>query len=152
MPIDIATAVKIAKDLFDFSKDLRGAYQRKEVKPDEVADRLLQIQEIALQLQQALSDARDENSKLQTRIADLSRMADFGKAFKTAYGVYWHEAYPYCPVCWDVEKKPVRLSGPIRIPGGGPFEQWTCPFHKQPISISWNALPEMKNQTATSTL
>ncbi len=99
-----------------------------------------------LDARNALNEAQDEKVKLESRIAELTRMADFGKDFKPRHGVYWHHAYPYCPVCWDVERKPVRLSGPIRIPGGGPFEQWTCPFHKQPLSLSWTAPGEMRKE------
>jgi hypothetical protein len=102
-----------------------------------------------LDARDALSEAQDEKAALEARIVELTRMADFGKDFMTSHGVYWKDAYPYCPVCWDVERKPVRLSGPIRIQGGGPVEQWTCPFHKLPISLSWSIISQIKQLAGT---
>src|SRR5580698_8034392 len=56
-------------------------------------------------------------------------MVDFGELV-FAEGLYWRERYPNCPSCWDVERKPVRLGGPVQtdfIPrfGNVPFIRFT---------------------------
>lgn len=144
----IGAGLSATKTGFDLIKTLRDALGRPDVNPGDIQARLVELQSLMLDAQRALSDADEENRKLRRELEEAKRMSDFGKQFRLFSGVYWYETYPYCPVCWDVDRKPVRLSGPIRVPGGGPVEQWTCPFHKQPISLSWSVRTEL-NKTNT---
>ena len=87
----------------------------------------MELQQHALSLQATIHDIAEENRKLMRQVEDLSRCADFGNEFKSSNGVYWRETVPYCPICWDVERKPVRLSGPlpaINAPAGKLM--WIC--------------------------
>jgi len=146
--LGIVEGIAATRTGFELIKSLRELVKRPETDASEVLARLLELQELMLDARNALNDAQDEKAKLESRITELARMADFGKDFRKAHGVYWHETYPYCPVCWDVDRKPVRLSGPISVPNGGPMDQWTCPFHKQAISIRWDDRSEMKRAGA----
>jgi len=147
--MSIATGISATKTGFDLIKSVRELVRRPDIDAADISARLLELQDLMLDARNALSEAQDDKVALEARIADLMRMADFGKDFMASHGVYWKDTYPYCPVCWDVERKPVRLSGPIRIQGGGPVEQWTCPFRKQPISLSWNIKSQIKALTET---
>jgi len=150
MPVAAAiftAGLSAAKTGFDLIKGVRELLKRQEVDPSEISSRLLELQELMLEAQTALSEGQAENRRLQIEVEELKRMADFWKEFKSAYGVYWHETYPYCPVCWDVDRKPVRLSGPTRPLAGGHHNEWICPFHKQAISLRFDILTAMKNET-----
>jgi hypothetical protein len=148
-PVSAITAgLSVTKTGFDLIKGLRELLKRPDLDRGEILARLTELQDLMLEAKLALMNADEAKTRLEARIIDLSRMADFAADFKLIFGVYWHETYPYCPVCWDVDRKPVRLSGPIRIAGGGPVEQWTCPLHKQPISLSWYAQAEVRKQDA----
>ena len=127
----IAGGLSATKTGFELIKGVRELLRRQEVDPAEISARLLELQELMLDAKTALAEAQEEKIGLEARIAELSRMADFGKDFKSERGVYWHENFPYCPTCWNVDRKPVRLGGPVRDithPSGRNI--WTCPVHK----------------------
>jgi hypothetical protein len=132
----IAAGLSATKTGFELIKSVREIVKRQGVDPGEVSARLLELQELMLNARTALTEAGDEKAKLEAQIAELTRMADFGKDFKSAHGVYWHQGFPYCPTCWDVDRKPVRLAGPIP---NEQYHMWTCPFHKPPYALYWNA-------------
>jgi hypothetical protein len=146
----IAGGLSATKTGTELINSVRELLKRPQVDPGEISARLLELQDLMLDARIALSEAQEEKTRLENQIAELSRMAEFGKQFKSAYGVYWHEFYPYCPTCWDVDRKPVRLAGPSREPSGGPFENWTCPFHKVSFKLRWNVRSEMKKDAAAA--
>jgi hypothetical protein len=139
----IASGLSATKTGFDLIKGVRELLKRPDIDTSEVLARLTELQDLMLNAKLALMDADQENQKLNSRIAELARMADFGKDFKPAHGVYWHSSNAYCPICWDVDRKPVRLAGPVRngASGRGDYDQWTCPFHKAVYLTIWNAKP-----------
>ena len=151
MPIDVVGGIAAARHGAELLKTLRTALTDPEIDHAEVINRLIEIQGLILDAQSALVDAQAEKQAwqtekqgLQSEIAALKRVAEIGKNFKSAHGVYWHEKQPYCPVCWDVDRKPVRLGGPIREKIGRD-PQWTCPLHKSVFTLHYNAasnLPE----------
>jgi hypothetical protein len=98
---------------------------------DEIRDYLETLQDKIGDIKIALQDADEENRSLRQQLADAKRMADFGKEFHFEQGVYWRERYPYCPACWDVERKPVRLAGPLQNPTNMATQIWACSEHKQ---------------------
>ena|ERR1039458_9668448 len=133
--MSIATGLSATKTGFDLIKSVREIVKHQGVDPGEVSARLLELQELMLDARTALTEAQEERSKLELRITELTRMADVGTSFKPANGVYWHKQFPYCPVCWDVDRKPVRLAGPVQ---NGSNIVWTCPFHKSNYSMHYN--------------
>ncbi|MBZ5728555.1 MAG: hypothetical protein LAP87_26680 [Acidobacteriia bacterium] len=100
-------------------------------------DYLDTIQDKLVDVKTALADADEENRALLRQVDELKRMASVGKDFQIAEGVYWRENVPYCPVCWDVDRKTVRLSGPAgRVTGFSNVFGWECCFHKALFGFS----------------
>lgn len=132
----ILAGLSATKTGFDLIKSVRELVKRQDIDASEISARLLELQDLMLDARTALSQAQEEKAQLEARIADLTRMADFGKDFKMEEGVYWRNGVPYCPICWDVDRKGVRLGGPS---GGAGFHGqmvWNCPFHKTSFGIS----------------
>lgn len=137
MPIDIVVGLGLAKNALDIVKAVREALKQKKLTNEEMKDYLDTLQDKLIDVKTALSDADDENRDLKRQIDELKRMADFGKDFKLEEGVYWRDKVPYCPICWDVERKPVRLGGPTAKPVGFYNSMaWECAFHRTLFSIS----------------
>jgi hypothetical protein len=132
----IAAGLSATKTGFDLIKGVRELVKRPDIDASEVSARLLELQELMLDARTALSEAQEEKVKLESRIEELTRMADFGKDFRMEEGVYWRDGVPYCPICWDVERKSVRLGGPSGTSGFYGQMNWHCPFHKTPFGIS----------------
>ena len=123
----IAGGISATKAGFGLIKGVRELVKRPEVDLSEVSARLLELQELMLEARDALNEAQEEKLKLEVRIADLSRMSDIGNSFTFDGGLYWFRDFPYCPNCWDVDRKPIRLTGPY----GFSNTDWDCPIHKQ---------------------
>ena len=126
--MELATALKATKDGFQFVRDLRSALQRQEVNPNEVSDRLLQVQELLLEMQVTLAETQEENRGLRRQLEEQQRVADIGNQFSDSEGVFWYNNYPYCPNCWNVDRKPMRLNGPYASASDA-NSSWTCPIH-----------------------
>ena len=136
--MSITSGLSAAKTGFELVRSVRELVRRPEIDASEVSARLVELQELMLDARNALSEAQDDQVALEAQIAQLTRMADVGQDFHKEYGLYWLDGYPYCAVCWDVDRKPVRLSGPVPVREQGPIEQWTCPLHKQPLTLPWH--------------
>src|ERR1017187_8647118 len=114
MPIEIAVGLALAKNALDIVRAVREAIkEKKKFTEDEMRDYLETLQDKLVDVKTSLADADDQMRALKRQVEELKRMSDFGAEFKLENGVYFREGVPYCPVCWDVEKKPVRLSGPL---------------------------------------
>jgi len=141
MPAAVVSAIgaglSAVKTSFDLSKSLRDLITKPGLNPADIHARLLEIEGLLLDARRSLVDAEEDNRKLQRRIEELERMAEFGKDFKLEEGVYWREGVPYRPVCWDVDRKTVRLGGPTVKPSGF-FNSmaWECPLHKTTFGVS----------------
>lgn len=137
MPVDIVSAIALTKNAFDIVKGVREALKQKKLTPDEMRDYLDTIQDKLVDVKTALADADEENRALRRQIDELKRMADFGKDFQFMEGVYWCQNVPYCPICWDIDRKTVRLSGPTgKSTGFSDVHGWECCFHKTLFGIS----------------
>lgn len=143
MPIDLVAGLGLAKNAFDIVKGVREALKQKKLTPDEMKDYLDTIQDKLVDVKTALADADDERRALLKRIEELERYAEIGKAFISAHGVFWYEGFPYCPTCWNVDRKPVRLGGPKPI-GSGQNHAWTCPIHKLDFAFSYITQSKMQ--------
>ncbi|MGA7238904.1 MAG: hypothetical protein WBY44_24695 [Bryobacteraceae bacterium] len=142
--MSIAVGISATKTGFDLIKGVRDLVKGPDVNAAEVSARLLELQELMLDARSALNEAEDEKKHLEARIAELTRKADFGAEFKFEHGVYWRDCYPYCPVCWDVRRDPVRLSGPVWRDGvhvAGGKCPYTCPIDKSDFALPRN-LPQ----------
>jgi hypothetical protein len=129
MPIDIAAGLLLSKNALDIVMAVRKAIrEKKKLTDEEMRDYLETLQDKLVDVRTALLEADEVNRALKGEIADAKRMADFGAEFTKGEGLYWRDKYPYCPSCWDIDRKPVRLGGPVRDINRG--ETWRCPMHK----------------------
>jgi hypothetical protein len=126
--MEIVAALSVAKTCLDLIKGIREAAKKKTLTSDEITDYLSTLQDKIVDIKTALVEAEDENRQLKKELQEAKRMADFGADFTTGEGLYWREKYPYCPSCWDIDRKPVRLGGPVHDIARG--EIWQCPVHK----------------------
>lgn len=129
MPIDIAAGLALCKNALDIVMAVRKAIRdKKKLTDEEIRDYLETLQDKLVDVKTALMEADEENRSLKGQLAEAKRMADFGAEFTTGEGLYWREKYPYCPTCWDTERKAVRLGEiPFDTDRG---EIWQCPVHK----------------------
>lgn len=128
--MDIATGLGIAKTSVDLIKGIREALKKKTLSNEEILAYFADLQDRIVDLKTALADADDETRTLKRELEEQKRATDFGGQLKPMDGVYWHDDYAYCPACWDADRKPVRLGGPVNVIDRGQFKAWTCPIHK----------------------
>jgi hypothetical protein len=148
--LDMATGLAAAKTSVELLRTLREVLKKDVVDPHEVSNRLMELQGLLLDARTSLADAFEEINSLRSQVSELMRMAEIGKELEASHGVYFRAGYPYCPVCWDVDRKPVRLSGPLRQERASSGDHWICPFHKQPLSLPWNICGKMQEAQASS--
>jgi hypothetical protein len=128
--MDIAAGLAAIKTSFDVIKGVRELLKHDKLDPVEISNKLRELQEQMLDAQVALGDAQEEIRRLRTELAEQLRVREFGIEFQFNEGVYWHRDYPYCPNCWDAERKPIRLDGPYAVPDAPSRSSWICPTHK----------------------
>jgi hypothetical protein len=143
-------AISAAKTAFELARSLQNGLASGQVKAEEVPARLMELQQHILSMQAIVHDLAEENRTLKEKMADLLRCADIGNELTFEEGVYWHSGYPYCPPCWDVDRKPVRLAGPVEFPTGDYLEAWTCPLHKVQYMLPWNIVENRQKNNQSS--
>lgn len=124
----IVEGIAAAKAAFEVSKVALDLTRYPKLDSAAIHAKLLELQALILSAQQALGEAAEENRDLKTQLDDRERRKAFGETLSPEEGVYWQGAYPYCPVCWESEVKPVRLSGPFAS-NSAAHVRWTCPTH-----------------------
>lgn len=136
MPIDIAVGLALSKNALDIVMAVRKAIrEKKKLTDEEMRDYLETLQGKLVDVRTALMEADEDNRKLKADLTEAKRMAEFGNSFKLEEGVYWHQGYPYCPNCWDVNRTPMRLGGPTPDLMNYSKAYWKCPIHKVDISL-----------------
>lgn len=135
----IGTGLASLKTVSELVSQLRKAVDTSDVAPAELRGRLLELQDYMIDAREQLLCAQDEQLALKNRIQELERYSDVGSTFKKLHGLYWADAAPYCPTCWDVDRKPVRLGGPVKQDRDN--VSYTCPLHKVSYAMYWNAKP-----------
>jgi hypothetical protein len=101
----ITAGLSATKTGFDLIKSLREALGKQEVNPGDIQARLVELQSLMLDAQRSLADADEENRLLKAQNQELKRMSSLGNEFVFEEGVYWRERSPYCPICWDIDRK-----------------------------------------------
>jgi len=139
MPIDLIVGMALAKNALDIVKGVREALKHKKLTDEEMRDYLETLQDKLVDVKTALADADDERRELKRQLDEAARKADFGSEFRFEHGVYWRDHYPYCPVCWDVRRDPVRLSGPVwRVFVSSGKVPYNCPIDKSDFALPRN--------------
>ena len=131
----IIEGITAAKAALETSKLLMGMINRPNLDRDDIRAKLSEMLIHLVNAQTSLGEAQLEVSGLRQRLEDKTRLEEFGKQFTFEHGVYWHRNFPYCPNCWDADRKPIMLDGPYRIANrdsmrnGERRGQWKCPIH-----------------------
>lgn len=101
----------------------------KERKDPELTQQIIELQTVILQLQQSLTQLHLENTELKDKNRLLQQSLDRKDELITESGLYWHlvadkKDGPFCPNCWDMDNKKVRLQP------DGPGAYW-CTKHSR---------------------
>jgi len=129
--MDIATGLAAAKSRVEVVRTVATLLKQSgEIDRLEIANRLYLVSDLLLDARTALIDAQEEQQKLRKQMAELNHSLDFGKSLEPGHGIYYRDGFPYCPVCWEADVKPVRLSGGFRDDEDCSYQCWTCPIHK----------------------
>jgi hypothetical protein len=134
--MSLATGLSALNAATNLTRSLREKLKSGEIKGEEIIGRIGEIYDNIVDSKDALVEARDEIHQLDERIDELKRLWDFGKDLKPKFGVYWREDFPYCPSCWEQERKLTRLGGPVVDQVAGYLHIWTCPVHKANYHIT----------------
>lgn len=99
MPFEFASAIAAVKAAASIAKEAGK----------------LELYEKILDLRDQLMQADDENRALRRRVDELEEQLRWKERLVFRYNVYWGRAdeddpeWPYCPRCWDAERKAIRL-------------------------------------------
>ena len=124
----ILEGIAAAKAAFEVSKLALDLTRHPNLDSQAIHARLIELQSLILSAQSALGEAQEENRTLIDQLDQRKLHLEFAKQFVSAEGVYWVGNYPYCPNCWEIEQKPMRLSGPF-YSGNSQSGKWACPKH-----------------------
>ncbi len=126
--MSIAAGLSAAKAGFDLIKSLREALGRPNVNPGDVQARLVELNELLLETQGALSEAKEERQQLLASLekARIVLATDEDMEFLVDGGFYVRKTengqIPYCPVCWKADSKTIPLLG------SSTEGMYDCPF------------------------
>lgn len=81
----------------------------------------LEAQEKIMELREAVIELQDENSELKNHIKEMESQLKFNSSLRFESPFYYSEndEVPYCPKCWEADKKAVHLP-PAQKVGAGP--------------------------------
>jgi hypothetical protein len=87
----------------------------KKVGNRELTEKLADVQARILDLQTNMIELTDENHALRLRIGELEQVGELAGKLAYQESVYWLPKEggrdgPYCPNCWDAQKKLIRLT------------------------------------------
>jgi len=133
--MDLATGLSGLKTAVDLARALRDGAKAGAIEQDEFAGRVGEIYDYIIDSKDALVDAKDQILELRQKVELLQTKLDERQSMKFATGAYWTNADgPFCQLCWESERKAIRLTRPIvRIVTAPPQDLvwYTCYFHQQ---------------------
>jgi hypothetical protein len=90
----------------------------------------MDLQNVLLNLQGRLLDLESENNALAGELVKLKEVEQNARNLTFSKGVYWkgpeegrRAEGPYCPNCWDMDRKLIRLNSQDE-------DLFQCAFHK----------------------
>lgn len=114
--MDIATALGVLKTAWDLTVNVRDEAKTRKLKPEEVLERILEIQHLLADARSGLVEAQEEIARLKGTIrgleGQLTNIQDLKDNFEFRDNMYWRkgaEEGPFCPTCVDADKRLVRL-------------------------------------------
>lgn len=129
MPTSFDAGISAAKTTFELAQSAVKLLRGPQVDPQEVLQRLLELQGLILEAQKALGDGEEENRRLKRQIEDLQQQQQTASSLVFADEAYWTREDggelqgPFCHVCWDANAKLIRLH----LVGEGNYDSspWT---------------------------
>jgi len=117
--MDIASGLSALKSGFDISRTINQRIKEGKSYPNEIAEQLLQLQQLMLDSQRALNDAAEEIRALKQEVTALQGMEQIQQDLEWVEdGGFWIRkseresgtTIHYCPLCWGDGKKLVPLN------------------------------------------
>jgi hypothetical protein len=151
----IVEGIAAAKAAFEVSKVVLDLTRFPKLDIDTIHARLLELQGLILSAQMALGDLGEENRQLSHKLDDREALKELAKSLVFGYTVYWRdfgeESYdgPYCPTCWDADRKLIRLSfWGEDMYGGVQKRRHDCPIHGYQFFIDSHVFQRVRLQMA----
>jgi hypothetical protein len=88
----------------------------------------LEAQEKIMELREAVLELQEENTEQRRRIEALEQQLAFHKALRFDSPFYYAEgdSVPFCPRCWEADKKAVHLPPPQELMSGTRYDCIEC--------------------------
>lgn len=112
----VTAALALAREVLNLS----GAPQ---INKRTIQEKLDEMMVPVKDAQMALEKADVEITSLRASLHQIQRVQGFGDDFILAERLYWYKGFPYCPQCWDHDRKLTPMNGPWRE--GGTFSGWS---------------------------
>lgn len=115
----IAEGLGALKTAFDIGHAINQRVKEGKLYPNEIADQLLQLQQLILESQRSLNDAAEEIRTLKDRLSASDRTREIEQDLEYAQdgGFFVRKSeravgkfINYCPVCWGENQKLVPLN------------------------------------------
>ena len=126
--MSVAAGLTATKAGLDVAKLLMDKLHGPDVDVHDVRAKVQEMLIHVVNAQVALGEAQVEISELRHQVDERNRIENFGNAFVFEEGMYWYRDYPYCPNCWDSDRKPIRLDSPYATNTSN--TAWNCSQHK----------------------
>lgn len=88
----------------------------------------LEAQEKIMELREAVVELQDENSELKQQLKAMENQLNFNKSLRFESPFYFAEndEVPFCPKCWEADKKAVHLPPPHQVVSGARHDCVEC--------------------------
>lgn len=88
----------------------------------------LEAQEKIMELREAVVELQDENSELKQQIKVLEDKNTFSDSLRFESPFYFAEGdeVPFCPKCWEADKKALHLPPPLNVMAGPRYDCVEC--------------------------
>ncbi len=119
----VGAALGIVKTISGIAKDVNSI---------ELTRQIIDLQGKLLDVQRTMAELQDRNVGLKEQLRQATERKDMESRLSVEYHAYWLDKDgtkdgPFCTVCWDNNKKLVRLlpDSVMGVPNG-----YTCPVDK----------------------
>ena len=95
----------------------------KKYNDDELSQKIAKLEEEIVELTLHAGSLEEENQELKRTFSVIKRMK-----FKKPFYFQEDDPIPFCPRCWEKDRKPVHLLGPVKVASG---LRYGCPHCKE---------------------
>lgn len=91
----------------------------------------LEAQEKIMELREAVIELQDENADLKRNVKELEEKLRFRSSltFRSPFYFAERDEVPYCPKCWEADKKAIHLLPPVNVVAGMRYDCAQCKSH-----------------------